>query len=84
MAVIAVALALLVSWHLVAVGIHGMGMMVGLCFVALAVVALALAPDGPVLALVCPPARPIRATPAHGPVAPSGRHPPDEGLRLRH
>jgi hypothetical protein len=78
-----VVLAVALSWHLVAMGLHGMAMMLGLC---LAVVAAAMIflPSQPVMT-VMPlfPTTPLERPSAER-VEPSGRHPPDEGIRLRH
>lgn len=79
-----VALALLLSWHLAAAGIHGMAMMLGLCATFVAIAAAALSPGRPVIAVASFSRRPtIDSTPGRR-IEPIGRHPPDEGIRLRH
>jgi hypothetical protein len=79
-----VLLGVALSWHLVAMGLHGMAMMLGLC---LAVVAAAMIflPGQPVITVIPLffPTRPLERPSAER-VEPPGRHPPDEGIRLRH
>lgn len=83
LAVVIVVLALALSWHLVAMGLHGMAMMLGLCVAVLAVVAFLLPGS-----LTVPTVWLARPAPVERPrgerVEPLGRHPPDEGIRLRH
>ena len=77
-------LALLLSWHLVAMGIHGMAMMLGLCLVVLVAAGVPLFPGGPALVIGPPAILAPLETPRGERVEPPGRHPPDEGIRLRH
>jgi hypothetical protein len=75
-------LALALAWHLL-MGLHPMAMMLGLCIAVLTVASLLLVPARLVLgAYSLPPAEPVQ--PVWRPrVEPIGRHPPDEGIRLR-
>lgn len=82
-AAVFVILALALSWHLVALGLHGMAMMMGLCVAVLAVVTLFVPGRLEVRTVWLPPSAPL-ARPLAGRVEPVGRHPPDEGIRLRH
>jgi hypothetical protein len=82
-ACVIVVLAVALSWHLVAMGLHGMAMMLGLC---LAVVAAAMIflPGRPVMTVIpLLVTRPLERPNAER-VEPPGRHPPDEGIQLRH
>jgi len=78
------ALALLLSWHLVGMGIHGMAMMLGLCLVVLVAAGVLFIPGGLVLPIGPPATLAPLETPPCDRVEPLGRHPPDEGIRLRH
>lgn len=80
---VVVAVVLLLSWHLVAAGIHGMAMMLGLCVAFLAIAAVLLIPSRPVMALASVSPAPIDRRRIDR-IEPVGRHPPDEGIRLRH
>ncbi len=79
---IVLGLALLVSWHLVAPGLHGMAMMLGLCFAVLAVSAVLLVPAGVEVIVGVPSPPGARRRLEHERVEPIGRHPP-EGIPLR-
>jgi hypothetical protein len=73
-----VILMLALSWHLVAMGLHGTAMMLGLCVSILAAVVLLLLGRAVWLPLPAPLERPRGLR-----VEPLGRHPPDEGVLLR-
>ena len=79
-----VVLAAALSIHLVAMGAHGMAMMVGFCVAILAATFVAPSPVRSVLTLAL--AAPVRVPerPRCERVEPIGRHPPDDGIRLRH
>lgn len=79
-----VALAFALSLHLVVMGFHGMAMMLGLCLAVLAWTAVLLTPERPVAAMVMGRRDPPIDRPRRERVEPIGRHPPDEGIRLRH
>ncbi|MGH2581057.1 MAG: hypothetical protein ACRDHK_07270 [Actinomycetota bacterium] len=82
---VVVALALLLSWHLLAAGgIHGMAMMLGLCVAFLAVATALLIPGRPVIAVATVSPSPTVDPTRRERIEPIGRHPPDEGIRLRH
>lgn len=77
-------LAVLLSWHLVAMGIHGMAMMLGLCLAIPVAAGVLLFPGRPVLELgPSSPLAPIEPSKVRR-IEPIGRHPPDDGIRLRH
>lgn len=83
-ALVVVVLAVALSVHLVTMGAQGMAMMLGLCFVVLVVAGVKLPPGKPVIALgPSSPRAPIEPSRVR-PIEPIGRHPPDEGVRLRH
>jgi len=81
---VVVALALLLSWHLVAAGIHGMAMMLGLCVAFIAVAVALVTPGRPVIAVASVSPAPTTDRLRRERIQPTGRHPPDEGIRLRH
>lgn len=80
---VVVVLALGLSVHVVAMGIHGMAMMLGFCVAVLAGASALLLPSRRMLAVAL--VAPLHATegPKHQRVEPIGRHPPDQGIRLR-
>jgi hypothetical protein len=81
-ATVIVVLAIALSWHLVAMGLHGVTMMLGFCVAILAVVALFL--PGLLVARVVWLPLPVPVERTRGErVEPLGRHPPEEGTRLR-
>ena len=75
-------LVLVLSWHLVAMGMHGMAMVLGFCVAVLALVILPL-PGGPVARAVSNPRLVPLERPRGERIEPLGRHPPDEGVLLR-
>jgi hypothetical protein len=77
-----VILMLALSWHLVAMGLHGTAMMLGLCVSILAAVVLLL-PGGLLGRAVWLPLPAPLQRPRGLRVEPLGRHPPDEGVLLR-
>jgi hypothetical protein len=83
LAVAVVALACALSLHLVAMGLHGMAMMLGLCLAVLGWVAVLVDPRGPMSPIVVG-STPVPVAPRRDRIEPIGRHPPDEGIRLRH
>jgi hypothetical protein len=82
-AAVIVLLVLALSWHLVAMGMHGIAMMLGFCVAVLALVVLPL-PGGPVARAVSSPTLVSAERPRGERIDPLGRHPPDDGIRLRH
>ena len=83
LAVGVLALMLLLSWHLIAMGIPGMAMMLGLCIAVLAAAAALLLPPAWIAVLASTAAWGPAGRPRRARVEPLGRHPPDDGIRLR-
>lgn len=83
LALVILVLAIALSLHFVAMGAHGMAMMVGFCVVILAATAVPVSAGRPVLALASAVPLRVPGCPRHARVEPIGRHPPDEGIRLR-
>lgn len=82
--VVVVALAFLVSWHLVAPGIHGMAMMLGVCMAFVAAAAALLTPETAMFVIASVASVPTGDRMGRERIEPIGRHPPDEGMPLRH
>ena len=82
MAVAVLSLVFFLSLHLVVMAVHGMAMMIGLCFAVLAGAAVSIV-RGPAVAVAVADAPGPRPAPERRQVVPIGRHPPGEGIRLR-